>query len=220
MTADAPPRPLRVFLLEDHVVVREGLRHLLEHQSGIEVCGEAAAVSELPELGSDPDVVLVDLVLPDARGHDVVARVRARWPSAALLVLTMVDNPSEIRLSLEAGATGYLLKESAADEVVEAIRRVGRGEQYLQPSLGAALARMPEHGRRPRFGSLEALTGRERDVLRLLALGYTNAEVARSLGVAIRTVEAHRAHVVQKLSLHTRAELVRFAIEEGLVEVG
>lgn len=220
MNGVAPPSPLRVFLVEDHVVVRQGLRHLLEHQSGLAVCGEAATVAEATSHPAEPDVVVIDLVLPDGKGHDVVSRVRERWPSAALLVLTMVDNPSEVRLSLGAGASGYLLKEAAADEVVEAIRRVGRGEQYLQPSLGAALTRMSDAGSRPRSGSIEALTDRERDVLRLLAVGQTNAEVGRSLGIALRTIEAHRAHIVQKLGLHTRAELVRFAIDERLVDVG
>jgi two-component system response regulator NreC len=220
MTEAGPSSPLQVFLLEDHVVVRQGLRHLLEHQVGIAVCGEAASIAEAAAHPAEPDVVLVDLVLPDGKGHEVVSSVRQRWPSAALLVLTMLDNPTEVRLSLEAGAAGYLLKEAAADEVVEAIRRLGRGELYLQPSLGAALTRLRDPLGRARFGSIEALTVRERDVLRLLALGHTNAEVGRSLGVAIRTVEAHRSHIVQKLGLHTRAELVRFAIDEGLVDVG
>ena len=221
MSAVAVALPLRIFLIDDHVVVRQGLRHLLEHQPGLAVCGEAASVAEAEAEsdGAEPDVVLVDLVLPDGTGHDVVARVRRRWPAAALLVLTMVDNPGEVRLCLEAGAAGYLLKESAAADVVEAIRRVGRGERYVQPSLGAALARGSAAARRTGYGSIEALTPRECDVLRMLALGHTNAEVARSLGVAVRTVEAHRAHIVQKLGLHTRAELVRFAIEERLVDV-
>lgn len=216
-----PGRPLlRVFLVEDHVVVREGLRHLLEHQPGIAVCGEAATVAQAVAHPAEPHVVVVDLVLSDGKGHEVVSRMHERWPSAALLVLTMVDTPSEIRLSLEAGAAGYVLKEAAADEVVEAIRRVARGEQYLQPSLGAALTLMRDPGGRARFGSVEALTVREREVLRLLALGHTNAEVARSLMVAVRTIEAHRAHIVQKLGLSTRAELVRFAIDEGVVDIG
>jgi DNA-binding NarL/FixJ family response regulator len=211
---------LQVFLVEDHGVVRHGLRHLLEHQPGMAVCGEAATVAEAESTVAEPDVVLVDLVLPDGKGHEVVAKVVARWPEAAVLVLTMVDNPSEVRLCLEAGAAGYLLKESAAADVVEAVRRVGRGEQYLQPSLGAMLARARDARGRARLGSVESLTPRECDVLRMLAFGHTNAEVARSLGVALRTIEAHRAHIVQKLGLRTRAELVRFAMEEGLVEVG
>jgi two-component system response regulator NreC len=132
----------------------------------------------------------------------------------------MVDNPREVRLCLEAGAAGYLLKEAAAADVVDAIRRVARGELYLQPSLGASLARAGDARTRTRYGSVEALTPRECDVLRMLALGHTNAEVARSLGVALRTVEAHRGHIVQKLGVHTRAELVRVAMEEGLVDVG
>lgn len=217
---DVPVPPLRVFLIEDHAVVRQGLRHLLESQPGLTVCGEAGDVAQAEADVASPDVVLVDLVLPDGKGHDVVARVRRHWPSAALLVLTMVDDPREVRLCLEAGAAGYLLKESAAADVVDAIRRVARGEQYLQPSLGAALARRREGVRRAGYGSVEALTPRECDVLRMLALGHTNAEVARSLGVAIRTVEAHRGHIVQKLGLRTRAELVRFAMEERLVDVG
>jgi DNA-binding CsgD family transcriptional regulator len=131
----------------------------------------------------------------------------------------MVDNPSEIRLSLDAGAAGYLLKEAAADEVVEAIRRVARGEQYLQPSLGAALTRLRPPLGRARIGSVETITVRERDVLRLLAPGHTNAEAGRSLGVALRTIEAHRSHIVQKLGLRTRAELVRYCDRQRLVDI-
>ena len=207
---------ISVLLMDDHVVVREGLRALLERQDDIHVLAEAGSVAEAIEADVDPDVVVADLVLPDERGADVVRRLKERYPDSAILVLTMVDNPTDVQMSLAAGARGYVLKETASTELVDAVRKVAGGEDYLQPSLGAALARWRDAPGRVHARAIDGLTPREREVLRLIALGHTNAEIATMLYVSVRTVENHRASVLRKLGLRTRAELVRHATEAGL----
>jgi two-component system response regulator NreC len=208
---------ISVLLMDDHVVVREGLRALLERQADIRVVAEAGSVSEALESDASPDVVVADLVLPDDRGADVVRRLHERHPDAAVLVLTMVDNPTDVQRCLAAGARGYVLKETASTELVDAVRTVAGGGDYLQPSLDAALAKWRETPGRVHARDVDELTPRERDVLRLIALGHTNAEIASMLHVSIRTVENHRASVLRKLGLRTRADLVRQANEAGLV---
>lgn len=207
---------ISVLLMDDHVVVREGLRALLERQQDIHVLAEAGSVAEALEAEVDPDVVVADLVLPDDRGADVVRRLRERHPDSAILVLTMVDNPTDVQLCLAAGARGYVLKETASTELVDAVRKVAGGEDYLQPSLGAALAKWRDKPGRVHARAIDDLTPREREVLRLIALGHTNAEIATMLYVSVRTVENHRASVLRKLGLRTRAELVRHANDVGL----
>ena len=207
---------ISVLLMDDHVVVREGLRALLERQDDIYVLAEAGSVAEAIEAEVDPDVVVADLVLPDYRGADVVRRLKERHPDSAILVLTMVDNPTDVQLCLAAGAQGYVLKETASTELVDAVRKVAGGEDYLQPSLGAALAKWRDAPGRVHARAIDELTPREREVLRLIALGHTNAEIATMLYVSVRTVENHRASVLRKLGLRTRAELVRHATEAGL----
>lgn len=211
------PESISVLLMDDHVVVREGLRALLERQDDIRVVAEASTVGEAESIPERPDVIVADLVLPDERGADVVRRLKAGHPDAAVLVLTMVDNPTDVQLCLAAGARGYLLKESASTELVDAVRSVAAGEDYLQPALGAALARWREVPSRVHSRATVNLTPRERDVLRLIALGHTNAEIASMLFVSVRTVENHRSSLMHKLGFRTRAELVRHAGEIGLV---
>lgn len=208
---------IAVLLMDDHVVVREGLRALLERQDDIDVMAEASTVAEAVALDVDPDVVVADLMLPDERGVEVVRRLKQRHQNAAILVLTMVDNPTDVQQCLAAGARGYLLKETAGSELVDAVRKVAGGEDYLQPSLGAALAKWKESPGRVRARAVDDLTPREREVLRLIALGHTNSEIASMLYVSVRTVENHRAGVMRKLGLRTRAELVRHAAEAGLI---
>jgi len=208
---------IQVLLMDDHVVVREGLRALLERQDDIGVMAEASSVAEAVALDVDPDVVVADLMLPDERGVEVVRRLKERYQKAAILVLTMVDNPTDVQQCLAAGARGYLLKETAGSELVDAVRKVAGGEDYLQPSLGAALAKWKESPGRVRARAVDDLTPREREVLRLIALGHTNTEIATMLYVSVRTVENHRAGVMRKLGLRSRAELVRHAAEAGLI---
>lgn len=208
---------IQVLLMDDHVVVREGLRALLERQDDIDVMAEASSVAEAVALDVEPDVIVADLMLPDERGVEVVRRLKERYQKAAILVLTMVDNPTDVQQCLAAGARGYLLKETAGSELVDAVRKVAGGEDYLQPSLGAALAKWKESPGRVRARAVDDLTPREREVLRLIALGHTNTEIATMLYVSVRTVENHRAGVMRKLGLRSRAELVRHAAEAGLI---
>jgi two-component system response regulator NreC len=207
-------------ILDDHPVVRAGLRLLLQQDDGLEIVAEASTLAEALALDIEADVILADLVLKDARGAEVVAALRRARPSVAVFVLTMMDEPEEIIPVLEAGAQGFMLKEAAPADLIDAVRRVGGGETYLQPSLGASLVRKRESPSRNRQAaeSTAALTPRERDVLHLLALGHTNAEMSSLLSMSVRTVEVHRARLMRKVGAQTRAELVRFAADAGLLE--
>ncbi len=209
-------REIHVMLMDDHNIVREGLRVLLERQPDIRVVAEAGSVDEALQAEVEPDVVVADLVLPDGRGAEVVRRLHERFPGAAVLVLSMIDNPADVQLCLTSGAKGYLMKEAAGTELTDAVRAVSSGHEYLHPALGAALARWREAPGRVRAGSSAELTEREREVLRLIALGHTNAEIARLLFLSVRTVENHRARIMRKLAVHSRAELVRQASQLGL----
>ena len=208
---------ISVLLLEDHSVVREGLRLLLEREPDIEVCAEAGELRDALAADCEPDVVLSDLVLPDGRGAEAVAALRERFSNAQILILSMVDSPMDVHLALQAGARGYVVKDAVGRDLLDALRRVARGEDYIDPVLGAALARdLPITPRTPSV--VQPLSRREEEVLRLLALGHTNAEAASILGLALRTIEAHRLHIPQKLGLRTRAELVHHAMEAGLID--
>jgi two-component system response regulator NreC len=205
---------IRILLLEEYPLVRQGIRLLLEADPQLEVCGGVSTVAEAVQGAWDPDLVVHALLLPDVSGPEVVARLRERFPRARLLALARLTDPVYVHLALTAGDDGYVsLKSAAPGELLEAVRRVAAGEAYVQPALGAALARWEEIPHRHERDSLLSLTRREREVLELLALGYTNAEVAAALGVALRTVETHRTHVTQRLGLRSRADLVRFVSE-------
>jgi two-component system response regulator NreC len=211
-----PPRSgasTGILLIEEYAVVRRGIRLLLDAEPDLEVCGGVSTLAEALDGTWDPAVVVHGLLLPDLTGPEVVARLCQRFPSASLVVLSRVDNPTYVHLAMTAGARGYVLKTSAPGVLIDAVRRVAAGGEYVEPSLGAALARWDGMPRRHHEDALFALTRREQEVLELLALGHTNAEVASSLGVALRTVESHRTHLMQKLGLKTRAELVRYAAE-------
>jgi two-component system response regulator NreC len=209
-------RPVQILLLDDHPVVTEGLQLLLERQPAFEVVDTAATLEEALATSATPDVIVSDLVLGSSlgRGPDIVGALLARFPRAKVLVLTMVDDPSEIRTVLGAGAHGFMLKDAAAADLVEAVRRVAAGENYLQPAVGAALAKASGVEAAP--GPVVPLSDREASVAHLLTLGHTNAEIAELLAVSQRTVESHRAHLLEKLGVRTRAELVRRSTELGL----
>lgn len=212
---------LQLMLIDDHAVVRTGLRLLLEQQPGMRVCGEAASVTEAVALTCQPDAILLDLMLGDElSGPAAVSAVTSRFAGVPVLVLSMIDSLPMIDTVFAAGARGYILKDAAADEVVEAARAVAAGQEYLQPSLGAALIRWKDRLRTPSGGSAADLTRRERQILRLVALGHTNSEIADILAIAVRTVETHRAHLIQKTGAQTRAQLVRLAQEAQLTELG
>ena len=206
--------PVRILLVDDHAVLRSGLRLLLEREEGLEPVGEAEtaedAVRSLPRLR--PDVVVIDIEMPGIGGIDGTERIKERAPGARVLVLSMHDRPQDVRRAFDAGADGYLPKAAADEDLVRAIRAVASGERYVHPSLGAALAAPAASA-----GPIDELTEREREVLRLLALGHTNQEIAEQLIVSVRTVESHRAHVMAKLRVTTRAGLVRAALDAGLL---
>jgi len=209
---------IRVLIVDDHAVVRSGLRHVLEAESDIEVVGEASDMSEavLEARAQKPDVVLMDVVMPGSSGIEATPAVLKEAPEAKVLVLSMQDDPRYVREAFSAGASGYVLKEAADTEVVGAVREVAAGGSYVHPTLGARLV-TAEAEERAREED-DPLSERERAVLRLLALGHTNQEIAESLYLSVRTVETHRSHIMQKLRLSNRAELVRYAIDHGLLE--
>jgi two-component system response regulator NreC len=213
------PDPIRVLIVDDHTLVRSGLRLLLEAEQGFVVVEDEAADAEqairLTRLHK-PDVVLLDVVMPGRSGIDAAPEILAVAPHARILVLSMQDDPSYVRQAFGAGASGYLLKDAADDDLVQAVREVAVGNRYVHPALGARLA-AAEADAKAR-AQADPLSDREREVLRLLALGHTNQEIAKLLFISVRTAETHRAHVMQKLRLSTRAELVRHAIRQGLLE--
>ena len=205
-------RPRRVFILDDHTVVRAGVRLLLDDEPDLVVVGESPSIAEFVSRPVEYDVVVADLILPDASGEQVVTAVRNHAPAANVLILSMVDDVNAAALALRAGAVGYLTKDAAALELVDAVRSVAEGRRYLQPALGAQLATASSP-----TGRSSVLRDDEVAVLRLLALGHTNAEVARLLGVSLRTVESRRARLFGKLGFRTRAELFRYAADIGVL---
>ena len=208
----------RVLFVDDHAVVRSGLRRLIDAEPEIEVVGEAEngerAVFEA--IAGKPDVVVMDVSMPGKSGIEAMPAVLQAVPAARVLVLSMQDEPSYIRDAFEAGASGYVLKDAADTEIVEAIRAVASGEQYVNPALGAKLVTMEAAERRR--AEADPLSEREHEVLGLLALGHTNQEISKSLYISVRTAETHRAHIMQKLGLATRADLVRYALDNGLID--
>jgi two-component system response regulator NreC len=198
--------------------VRSGLRLLLDAEDDIETVGEAGNMQDavLRARSLKPDVILMDVVMPGVSGIEATPAVLKEVPEASVLVLSMQDDPSYVREAFAAGASGYVLKEAADEEVVGAVREVAGGGRYVHPTLGARMvaAEAEERAR----AEADPLTEREREVLRLLALGHTNQEIAKTLFLSVRTVETHRAHIMQKLRLSTRAELVRYAMEQGLLD--
>jgi two-component system response regulator NreC len=206
--------PVRIVLADDHSVMRSGLRMLLDAEPDFEVVAEAkdASSAERYVRGHKPDVLILDLNMPGGSGLEAIPRLRADAPETKIVVLTMQRDPAFARQALGAGAVGYVLKDAADGELVLAVRLAARGESYLNPQLGARLAAQPPNARPG------DLSERELEVLRLIALGYTNPEIAGQLFVSVRTVEAHRSHIHQKLRLITRADLVRFALEQRLIE--
>jgi len=210
---------IRVLVCDDHALVRSGLRRLLESESSFDVVGEAAdaeqALVGVAELR--PDVLLLDVVMPGRSGIEALSDLRRKSPETRVLVLSMQDDPSYVRKAFAAGAHGYLVKEAADADLVQAIHDVASGHRYVHPSLGARLAALDaEAHRRPES---DPLSGREHEVFRLLALGHTNQEIARLLYISVQTAESHRARIMQKLHLSSRAELVRYALVAGVLEL-
>jgi two-component system response regulator NreC len=208
--------PIRIVLADDHGVVRSGLRMLLDSEGDFEVVAEASDIESARRYvrGHHPGVLVLDLNMPGGSSLEAIPLIREESPDTQIVVLTMQQEPAFAREALGAGALGYVLKEAADDELVEAVRRAAVGESYLNPRLGARIASEPPPG------PPDSLSNREVDVLRLIALGHTNAEIAEQLYLSVRTVETHRSHIQQKLRLSTRAELVGYALERGLISTG
>jgi two-component system response regulator NreC len=208
------PGPIRVVIADDHSVVRRGLRQLLEAEVGVEVVAEAADVEGARRYvrGHHPDVLVLDLNMPGGSTLEAIPAIREESPDTRIVVLTMQNEPAYAREALSAGVLGYVLKDAADAELIEAIRAAAAGESYLNPRLGAKLAAAPPPG------PPDGLSEREVHVLRMIALGHTNGQIAEELYLSIRTVETHRAHIQQKLRLSDRSELVRYALTHGLVQ--
>jgi two-component system response regulator NreC len=207
---------VKIVIADDHIVVRRGLRLLLDTADGFEVVAEAGNVEDARRYvrAHRPAVLVLDLNMPGDDSLEAIPQIRDESPSTEIVVLTMQSETGFARTALQAGAKGYVLKEAADDELVEAVRSAARGETYLNPRLGARLAAEPPAP----AGPPDDLTEREVEILRLIALGHTNGEIASQLYLSVRTVESHRAHIQQKLRRTSRAELVRYALDKGLVE--
>lgn len=217
----ASGKKVRVLMADDHTMFREGVRLLLETRGGFEVVGEAATGREAVELARSlrPDVIVMDIGMPDMNGLDATRLIQADNPSSRVLILTMHDTDEYFFSALEAGASGYVLKEAASNDLVNAIESVSRGGMFLYPSLATKL--VEEYLRRVGSGeersSYDALTPRERQVLQLIGDGRTNQEIAEKLGLSVHTVQTHRVHIMNKLGLHNRAQLVSYAARLGLL---
>ncbi|HLW94370.1 MAG TPA: response regulator transcription factor [Solirubrobacteraceae bacterium] len=204
---------IRIVLADDHPVVRRGLRLLLDGEEGFEVVAEAGEVDEARRFvrGHHPDVLVLDLNMPGGSSLEAIPELRDEFPATQVVVLTMQQEPAYAREAIAAGALGYVLKQAADGELVQAVRMAAAGESYLNPRLGARLATEPPPG------PPDNLSEREVDVLRLIALGHTNSEIAQQLFISVRTVETHRGHISQKLLVSSRSELVRYALDHRLV---
>ena len=205
---------IKIVLADDHAVVRSALRMLLDNEDGLEVVAEAGEVESALRYvrGHRPDVLILDLNMPGRPSLDALGDFAEAAPETAIVVLTMQNEPAFAREAMQAGVLGYILKEAADAELVKAVRLAAEGRTYLQPQLGARLAAEPS-------GPPDGLSHREVEILRLIALGNTNAEIADQVFLSVRTVESHRAHIQQKLRLSKRSELVRYALDHDLLDL-
>ena len=213
MGAESSGETISVVLVDDHAVVRGALRSLLERQEELAVVGEAEDLAAAKAAVADraPDVLVLDVNLPDGLAVDRVAELREAAPETQIVLLTMERDLSLARRALEEGALGYLFKDAAHLELIEAVRAAAAGRRYLPAAVAAGLAKTEEDER-------PTLSPRETEVLRLMALGHTNREIGEQLELSVRTVETHRAHIQQKLGLSTRPELTRYALDQHLLE--
>ena len=209
---------IHVVVVDDHAVVRSGLRLVLEAEEDLVVVAEAGNAREavFEVRAHKPDVILLDVVMPGESGIEALPKLLYEAPDAKILVLSMQDDPQYVREAFAAGAKGYVLKEAADADVVDAIRQVAAGGSYVHPTLGARM--VAAEAAAQAAAAADPLSDREGEVLKLLALGHTNQEIAKQLFISVRTAETHRAHIMRKLGLETRAELVRYALEHGQLD--
>lgn len=213
-------KKIRLLIVDDHAVLRAGLRTLLNLQSDLEVVGEAAEGPEALEKVQrlQPDVVLMDISLPGMEGLEATAELKKRHPEVRVLILTMHEDRRYLSPALKAGASGYVVKRAADTELLEAIRAVYRGDAFLHPSMAKVVIQdYLDSSSKQQEAAEQGLSDRERDVLRLIAEGRTYKEMAQLLGVSVKTIESYRERIKDKLRLTTRAELVRYALEKGLL---
>jgi DNA-binding NarL/FixJ family response regulator len=208
---------IRILLADDHAVVRQGFKMILGAQADMEIVGEAANGREAVELAGrlKPDIVVMDVAMPELNGIEATRRLAEAAPHVRVLALSMHKDSVYVRETLRAGARGYLLKDSGANDLVAAVRAVASGEGYLSPAVSNAVL---DDYRRHVTNAIDLLTSREREVLQLLAEGKTNKEIAAALNLSVYTVDAHRGHIMEKLNLHSINELVRFAVRNGMVD--
>ncbi len=231
LKSEAVPRqsapPIRILLADDHDILREGLKALLSMQSDMVIVGEAYTGRDAVGLAErlQPDVVLLDVSMPELDGLEACRRIRARAPEVQVLILTMHEREDYLRQALEAGAAGYLVKRTAATELRLAVRAVAHGETFLSPSMARTLVRtylsLREEGAAADASAAdpyESLSSREREVLKLVAEGCTNQDIADQLVLSVKTVQAHRARLMEKLGLRDVTHLVRYAVRRGLVD--
>lgn len=211
----------RILLADDHTILRQGVRVLLEAQSDMEVVAEAGDGKEALRLAREvhPDLVVMDITMPVMSGIEATRRLKEELPQVGVLVLTMHEEPEFVFAMLDAGADGYVLKETAARELTTAIRAVMDGESVLYPSIARRVLGEAARGRRQEPAG-SPLTPREVEILKLIAGGLTNKEIAEALVVSVKTVETHRSHIMEKLDLHDRVDLVKYALRSGLVGLG
>jgi two-component system, NarL family, response regulator NreC len=208
---------INILLLDNEALVREGVRMVLEREADLQIGHEAGTLDEALQPAIDPDVIVVEPLLTGdrSRGAELVTDLLQRYPNSQVLVLSQMESVEDVQLFLSRGVRGYVLKKAPAIELVEAVRRVAAGDEYLQPSLGAAL--LKANRKRSSRNGVAELTPREKEVLRVLAIGHTNAEAAAILSYAVRTVEGYRSRIMRKLDVESRAELVRAASELDLL---
>ncbi len=213
---------IRLLLVDDHAVVRSGLRMLLASESDVEIVGEAGSGSEAVAAAASarPDVILMDIGLPDMTGIEATRVVKSGFPEIAIVALTIHEDEEYFFRMLDAGASGYVPKRAAPEELLTAIRAAASGEVYLYPSLAKLLVKdyLSQERETANRSTLDGLTEREQEVLSLLAEGQNNAEIASALVISPKTVERHRENIMRKLNLHSRAELVRYAIRKGIIK--
>jgi two-component system, NarL family, response regulator NreC len=211
---------IKVMIADDHAIVRTGLRALINSEPTMELIGEATGGYEAIDLigKNQPDILILDLSMPDLDGIEVTKRIKPEFPGLSILILTIHEDEALLRAALKAGAGGYILKHAAEAELIFAIHTILRGDLYVDPSLVRRLLsdETPPAVAQPK--STEALTPRETEVLKLIVQGYTNRQIGEELNISVRTAESHRANLSEKLGLHSRVELVRYARENGLIE--
>jgi two-component system response regulator NreC len=211
---------IKVLIADDHAIVRAGLRALLAEESAFELVGEAAGGIEAIELveKTNPEVLILDLSMPDLDGISVTRKIKPHFPALKILILTLHEDEALLKEAIKAGAAGYILKRAAEAELISAIRTILRGDLYVDPAMVRGLLEESQGPKTIQKDQTESLTQRETEILRLIVEGYTNRQIGQELNISIRTVEGHRANISDKLGLHNRVELVRYARQNGLIE--